>query len=248
MTVLIAGATGATGRLLVRLLLERGHRVRAIVRSPQVLDELRERFGTLELIQAGIADASDADLSEWVSGCDVIASCLGHNLTLKGLFAPPRRLVTDATRRLCDAAARVHAGRVQPSRPVRFVLMNTTGNTNRDLNEPRSVAHRAVIWTLRHLLPPQADNEEAAEVLRTGIGDGTPAVEWVAVRPDGLVDEPEVSDYRVFSSPVRDPVFNAGKTSRINVADFMARLITDDDLWSAWKGQMPVVYNASSVD
>ena len=52
MTVLIAGATGATGRLLVRLLLERGHRVRAIVRSPHVLDELRERFGTLELIQA----------------------------------------------------------------------------------------------------------------------------------------------------------------------------------------------------
>ena len=61
-------------------------------------------------------------------------------------------------------------------------------------------------------------------------------------------DDPEVSDYRVFPSPVRDPVFDAGKTSRINVADFMARLITDDGLWTAWKGQMPVVYNASSVD
>jgi hypothetical protein len=26
------------------------------------------------------------------------------------------------------------------------------------------------------------------------------------------------------------------------VAHFMARLISDDALWSKWKGQMPVIY------
>jgi hypothetical protein len=30
----------------------------------------------------------------------------------------------------------------------------------------------------------------------------------------------------------------SGSTSRINVAHFMARLITDDDLWTRWQGQM----------
>lgn len=34
MTVLVLGATGATGRLLVRQLLDRGLKVKAIVRSP----------------------------------------------------------------------------------------------------------------------------------------------------------------------------------------------------------------------
>ena len=44
------------------------------------------------------------------------------------------------------------------------------------------------------------------------------------------------------------PFFNAGKTSRINVGNFMANLINDDDLWNKWKGQMPVIYNKSSLD
>lgn len=32
-------------------------------------------------------------------------------------------------------------------------------------------------------------------------------------------------------------------TSRINVAHFMADLITDDDTWRRWKGRMPVIYD-----
>jgi len=36
-------------------------------------------------------------------------------------------------------------------------------------------------------------------------------------------------------------------TSRINVANFMAELITDDTLWSTWKGQMPVSYNKGTA-
>ena len=75
------------------------------------------------------------------------------------------------------------------------------------------------------------------------IGQDDPAVAWVAVRPDTLVDEDRVSDLEVHPSPVRDPIFNAGRTSRINVGSFMADLITDDELWARWKGQMPVIYN-----
>ena len=46
---------------------------------------------------------SDDELREQVQGCDAVASCLGHNLTFKGIFGHPRRLVADATRRLCQA-------------------------------------------------------------------------------------------------------------------------------------------------
>ena len=68
-------------------------------------------------------------------------------------------------------------------------------------------------------------------------------IEWVAVRPDGLIDEPEVSAYTIHASPTRSAIFDAGKTSRINVADCMSRLIEDATLWKRWKGQMPVIYN-----
>lgn len=238
MTTLVVGATGATGKLLVQQLLDRGDAVRAIVRSPDALPEAVTDHENCVVIHASVLDLSDAELSEHTRGCDAVASCLGHNLTFKGIFGRPRRLVTDATRRIC-AAVRSN----QPSAPVRFVLMNTTGNRNRDLDEPISFAQNCVIWLLRLLLPPHVDNEQAADFLRREIGQNDEAIEWVAVRPDGLTDESQVTAYDVHPSPTRSAIFDAGKTSRINVGHFMAELITNDEAWRAWQGQMPVIYN-----
>ena len=242
MNILIVGASGATGRLLVQQLLARGHTVKAVVRAADRLPESVRTQPNLAIIEAAVLDLSDAAMAEHVRGCDAVACCLGHNVTFKGIYGKPRRLVTDATRRLCRA---IQAN--DPEQPVKFVLMNTVGNRNRDLDEPASVAQRAVIGLLRVALPPQVDNEQAAEVLRAEIGRHNAAVEWVAVRPDGLTDEDAVTDYRLFPSPIRSPIFNPGKTSRINVAHFMAELIDNDALWQEWQGQMPAVYNAESV-
>jgi len=238
MTVLVVGATGATGRWLVPHLLERGVQVRAIVRSPDRLPPAVAQHERLSLIRGAVLDFSDAELTDHVAGCAAVASCLGHNLSWKGVYGPPRRLVTDATRRLC-AAIKAHA----PTSPVKFVLMNTTGNRNRDLNERISLAERGVIGLLRLLLPPQVDNEQAADYLRTQVGQDDEAIEWVAVRPDALINADQVTPYEVVPSPTRSAIFNPGKISRINVAHFMATLITDAATWDRWKGQMPVLYS-----
>ena len=121
--------------------------------------------------------------------------------------------------------------------------MNTAGNRNRDLAEPISLGERIVVGLLRLLLPPLSDNEEAADYLRTQIGQKNPAIDWVIVRPDSLINENEVSEYSVLTSPARSALFNPGKTSRINVGHFLASLLHDPDLWDQWKGQMPVIYN-----
>ncbi len=237
-TILVVGASGATGRLLVEQLLIRGQNVKAIVRSPKSLPEPLRGDPRLSLIHASISELSDSEIAKHVDGCDAVASCLGHNLTFKGLFGRPRRLVTDAARRLCNATQLNHA-----EFPTRFVLMNTTGNRNRDLNEPISFAQKCVIGLLRLLLPPHADNEDAADYLRTKIGQNDHVIEWVAIRPDGLVDNESVTEYELYASPIRSAIFDAGKTSRINVANFMSDLITDERIWHKWKGQMPVIYN-----
>jgi putative NADH-flavin reductase len=238
MKVLVVGATGATGRLLTEQLIKKELQVSVIVRSAENLPESIRGHKNLSITEASLLDLSDDQLSEHVSGCSAVASCLGHNITFKGIFGKPRRLVTQATQRLCEAI-RTNA----PEAPVRFVLMNTTGNTNKDLKEQRSVGERLVMGMVRGLVPPQPDNEQAAEHLRTNINKNDDSIEWVAVRPDGLINETSGTDYELFESPIRSPIFNAGKTSRINVADFMAKLMTEEDLWTAWKGQMPVIYN-----
>jgi hypothetical protein len=238
MTTLVVGASGATGQLLVKQMLERGEQVRIIVRSKEALSEEIASHANLSIIQASVLDLTDDEMVRHVSGCNAVASCLGHTLSLKGMFWPPRRLVTDATRRLCTA---VKAN--QPAGPVKFVLMNTTGNRNRDLDEQISTGQKCVIGLIRLLLPPHADNEDAADYLRTQIGQDDGTIEWAVVRPDGLSDEAEVTEFAVHPSPTRSAIFDAGVTSRINVGRFMADLIGDDEIWNQWKGKMPVIYN-----
>jgi nucleoside-diphosphate-sugar epimerase len=238
MKVFVAGSTGATGKKLTAQLLERGHQVVTVVRSPSSLPEEIRNHSNISITQTSLLDLNDIELQKLVDGCDAVASCLGHNLSFKGMYGHPRKLVADATQRLCEAAK---ANR--PQTPVKFVLMNTTGNRNRDLDEKQSFGEKIVASLLRVLLPPQADNEAAANYLRTQIGQNDTAIEWVAVRPDGLIDEEAVTEYTLHPSPTRSPIFDAGQTSRINVGHFMTELITDDATWQQWKGQMPVIYN-----
>lgn len=241
MTVLVVGATGATGRLVVEQLLRRGATVRVVVRDASRLDESVRSAPALSIVEGSISEMTDHEIRSLVAGCTAAASCLGHNLSLKGLFGPPYRLVTDATRRICDAL-RAEGG----DAPRRFVLMNTTGVRNSDLAERVSVSQHLVILALRLLLPPHADNEAAAHYLRRSVGPSDPDLQWVAVRPDGLVDHDAVSEYDLHPSPTRSAIFDPGQTSRINVAHFMAALLTDPDLWARWKGATPVVYNAAA--
>ncbi|WP_299336301.1 NAD(P)-dependent oxidoreductase [uncultured Psychroserpens sp.] len=243
MTVLIVGASGATGKHLVNQLLLQKCKVRVIVRSPEKVPTAWKTNDGIQIISASILDLSDNQMKELTHGCEAVASCLGHNLTWKGIYGHPRKLVTDATRRLCNAIE-AHT----PKKPVKYVLMNTSGNRNRDLNEPISFAQRIVIGLLRLILPPHVDNEKAADYLRTQVGQNNQFIEWAAVRPDGLTNENEVTGYEIHASPTRSAIFNAGKVSRINVAHFMASITTNDNLWNKWKGQMPVIYNTSSLD
>lgn len=240
MTILVVGASGATGRLLVEQLLNRGQNVKVIVRSPEKLPHFQKNHDHLSVISASILELSNAEMALHVRGCDAVASCLGHNLSWKGLYGHPRRLVSEATQRLCNAIKANKSDKM-----IRYVLMNTAGNSNRDLNEPVSYGQRFVIGLIRLLLPPHVDNEKAADYLRTKIGQNDRDIEWAAVRPDNLIDEDNVTEYEAHPSPVRSAIFNPGRTSRINVGHFMADLITDDTKWNKWKGQMPVIYNVS---
>lgn len=243
MTVLVVGASGATGKHLVEQLLMTKQEVKIIVRSTHNLPESWKNNAQLTIMQASILDISKQDIKAYIKDCDAIVSCLGHNLSWKWIYGKPRKLVRDAVALLCDAVRENKADKM-----VKFILMNTTGNSNRDIGETISFSEKVVLWLIRLLLPPHSDNEKAADYLRLNIAKDDSYIQWLAVRPDSLIDSETVSPYSLHPSPTRSAIFDAGKTSRINVAHFMATLTTDDTLWNTWKGQMPVIYNKETPE
>lgn len=241
MTTLVLGASGATGKQLVEQLLNMGQKVKMIIRPTGKVNTLWESNDKISIIKANISEVSVDEMMEYLTDCHSVVSCLGHNITLKGVFGKPRRLVTDAVKLLYMAVQK------NPhEKPIRYVLMNTTANRNRDISEPISIGEKLIMGVIRSLVPPQADNEKAADFLRLNIGQNNKLIDWVAVRPDTLINEENVTEYMLYPSPIRSALSNPGKTSRINVGNFMSRLITEDDLWNKWKGQMPVIYNRIS--
>ena len=236
--VLIVGASGATGKLLVQQLLQQDINVVAIVRAESMSLQKNDTETNLHVVRADISDMPEDDLVTHLEGCDAVLSCLGHNLTFKGIFGKPRLLVTNTIEKIARVLESINA-----DKKVKIILMNTTGNSNRDIPEQPPLSQRCVISLLRLLLPPHVDNEEAADFLRLHVGQRHKCIEWAAVRPDGLTDEEYVTQYNIHPSPIRNPIFDAGSTSRINVANFMSNLVINSDLWDTWKGKMPVIYN-----
>ncbi len=235
---LVLGASGATGQLLVEILLQKGVELIAIVRNANSMTNIDRSRPSLQIVEAEISEISESELAQYLRECEVVLSCLGHNLTFKGMFGHPKRLVSDAIKKVVQTIESIKA-----DNKFKIILMNTTGNSNRDIPEKPPYSQRIVISLLRFLLPPHVDNEEAADFLRLHVGQNNNNIEWAAVRPDALINEDQVSQYDIKTSPIRNAIFDAGSTSRINVADFISELAVNSELWNEWKGKMPVIYN-----
>ena len=239
-TTLVLGGTGNTGRRLVEQLLAQQQNVRAIVRSKERFHEIIPENANLQVIEAAVLDMQDSEFEDVVQGCDSIASCLGHNLTFKGVYGKPRQLVTDSIKRACKVVQEMS---IQPSKPIKVVLMGSNGVVNPNgMDNVRPFAERALLSFLRISVPPHKDNEDAAAFLSEEIGqDKAGGIEWVVVRPDDLI-EGEVSEYEVLKIP-KAGLFGGGQTTRANVAHFMSDLIMNDDTWKKWVYEMPVPSN-----
>lgn len=236
MAVLVLGATGTTGQCVVQDLLDNGQDVIALVRQVKLT-----AHPSLEQIQGTVLNLDDSTLIKILLRVDSIISCLGHNMTLKGIYGAPKMLVRDTLKHLCQLEKLVNT-EFNRTRPLKIILMNSTGNRNLDLSEPVSISQHIVLSLIRNLVPPHLDNERAANYLRCDLKEDKD-IEWVVVRPDSLIDRESISGYRLTPSPTRSAIFNAGQTSRINVANFMARLSRETGLFDYWKGKMPVIYN-----
>eukprot|EP00980_Cylindrotheca_fusiformis_P012318 scaffold3015_cov122-Cylindrotheca_fusiformis.AAC.13 len=226
--IFVAGATGATGKHVVQMMLDKGNSVVAVARSKDKMASLlkeKDYGDRLHIHEASLLDLSDDELATLTKDCTAVVSCLGHNMSFSGLWGKPRQLVTDAVRRLTSA---------MPT-SAKFILMGSDG-VQQPYDPIRPASERTILFLLRYLVPPHADNEGAAAYL-----NDHKDFAWSVVRPTNLVDADEASGkYDIFEKS-EVSLFGSETVSRADVAHFMVELMTNKKTFETWKHKMPVV-------
>ena len=170
MRITVFGATGRTGRPLVRQALGRGHDVVAFVRSPEKLDVTDDALTVVE------GDAYSGDgVAEAVAGSDAVVSVLGQ--TSDG----PDDLLTVAGDHILDAMAEEGVDR----------LVTLVGAGVRDEGESVSFSG-TVMGTVLKFVAREALADAEAHVGRVRASD----TNWTVVRAPRLTNGPGTGEYR----------------------------------------------------
>jgi uncharacterized protein YbjT (DUF2867 family) len=198
--VVIFGANGQTGRLLTRRVLDAGHAAVAVTRRPE---EFPITDPNLTVAGADVRDGSA--LVDVVDGADAVLSTLGVPFSLRPIdtYSVGIRNIVAAmdkteVRRLVvvsSTGAYPYPGRVDTPLSLRLiepVITRTIGKTTYD------------------------DQRRTETIVRDS------GLDWTIVRPSGLFDLPEPTNY--ITGEV-DPV--GGYTARIDLADYMVSLAGD---------------------
>ena len=198
MRVLVLGATGGTGRLIVRDARANGHSVVALVRSKA---RVRDLPGT-ELVEGDARD--EAALFSALNGCDAVVSSLGTGLS------PFREvtLLSTATRALVAAMTRNGVRR----------LVCITGMGAGDSRGHGGFLYDLLILPLL-LRNVYKDKDRQEDAIRAS------PLDWIIVRPGVLNDEPARGNFRAVTELAG---VHGGKIARADVARFVVDQLTTD--------------------
>ena len=205
--VLIVGATGGTGRLLVAQALERGYTVTALVRRRS---KLALTHPQLRLVEGDVLDP--VSLEEAVRGQAAVVSALGHKR-----FFRPTRILSEGTRNLLRAMES-HGVR-------RFVCMTSLGIGD-------SAGRMGVYYTfftIPLILPFYFWDKTRQERIIAAS-----RAEWTIVRPGLLTNGARRAKYR-HGTRVGNFLWTV-RISRADVADFMLNQLADDAYLGAAPG------------
>jgi uncharacterized protein YbjT (DUF2867 family) len=170
MKVLVLGATGGTGRLIVRDAVAKGHSVVALVRS-----KASANLPDARMIEGDARD--EAALARAMDGCDTVVSALGTGIGFRKVD-----LLTVATHALVTAMMR--------NGVRRLVCVSALG-----VGDSRGHGGFVFDRLFLPLLLSQAykDKERQEAAVRAS------ALDWVLVRPAMLTDDPARGSARAFT-------------------------------------------------
>jgi putative NADH-flavin reductase len=198
MKLVIFGATGGTGRELVKQALEQGHSVTAYARTPAKLDDIEH--ANLQVIQGDVLDPEVVERA--VAGQDAVLSAIGAG-------AERTTIREDGTRNIIAA--------MEKTGVQRLICQSSLGVGDSRANLSFFTKYIIVLVFLRH---PFGDHERQEAVVKKS------SLNWTIVRPPHLRDGPRTGTYRHGFATTDRKI--EGYISRADVADFMLRQLTDD--------------------
>ena len=178
--LLVLGANGPTGRLLVQQALDRGFAVNALTRRPESFPIRHDR---LKIVAGDATDPATVDPA--LRGCDAVISTIGTAYTWKPVqvYSASGRLVVEAMRR---------AG-------LRRVIVVTS------MGAPRKVHRQGVVQTaLMRVLRSTLSRTLYDDMLRLEQIVSTSGLDWTIVRPPGLSNDPGTG-YAVADTRIDEP-------------------------------------------
>ena len=198
--ILIIGATGRTGRELVRQALEQGHQVTALVRKPK---KMKVENANLRVVKGNVRDYDSIESA--MRGQSAVLCALG---TKRFFF--PNRVVSNGTANILRA--------MKSCGVPRLVCESSLGIGN-------SVGRLGLLYTifvvpliLPFIFYDKVRQEKLIEESET---------DWVIVRPAVLTNAPARGKYR-HGRNVGNYLWT-NRIARADVADFMLKQLTDDD-------------------
>jgi putative NADH-flavin reductase len=168
LNLLVFGATGPTGRELIKQALSRGHKVTAFARRPEALLDQRLR------VVAGDVLRDEAKIGEAMQGQDAVISALGRRASFSS-----GHLISRGIKSIVAAMGRAGVRRI--------VLMSAFG-VGESARDAPLVPRVMYCLLLRDIF---ADKLAAEEHLRST------GVDWTIVYPVLLTDGPLTGRYRV---------------------------------------------------
>jgi putative NADH-flavin reductase len=201
MSIVVFGANGPTGRLLVAHALAAGHQVIAVTRRP---DKFPQQHPNLTVARADVLDASAVE--GVVSGADAILSTLGAPYGRKQVA-----VYSVGARNILTAMERHQVRRI--------VVVSSSATDPKPYADAGFFFNRVVQPFVVNVLGKTVyeDMRRMEELIRNS------EVDWTIVRPSGLFDADFVSDYELAENHI------SGRfTARSDLAAAMLAQIDDE--------------------
>ena len=167
MKIVVFGASGKTGILIVYQALNQGHEVTAFARQPS---KVTIQHKNLRIIQGDILDPEKVQLA--VNGQEAVLCALGVDKN------KPGTLLSDGTRNILVA--------MEKAGVKRLICMSSAGILGNDSGFWFGKIFMPLF--LRHIFE---DKKRQAKVIEESRAD------WVIIRPTGLTDAPKTNTYKI---------------------------------------------------
>lgn len=202
--IVILGATGTTGRLLIQQALHKNYHVTAYVRNANALNDI----SGIEVIQGSLEDQTA--MQKCFAQADAVVSCLGTRPSFKTLF-----FANDFQQRsLPKIITAINEAKVK-----RFILMSSFG-----IGETKHKASLFLKLVLHSFLAKNLFNDKA--IAEQALSDCQ--VNWTAVYPVMLVDKPATNSSELIELSQVSKVPGIPRLPFADVAKVLADLIEEE--------------------